>query len=222
MEEEIKNILTKSGSDICGIANIDRFNDAPENFHPKDIFDKCKSVIVFAKALPKGIAKVNPRIIYQHFNHIVLMELDRIATQAALEIEREFKGIAVPVPADSPYEYWNTEKKEGRGILSMKHAAVLAGLGRMGKNSLLMNHQYGNMLNIGAILTNLDLVSDPIAKELCIVNCHLCLDSCPVHALKRDGVDQLLCRDYTYGKNKRGFEVTNCNKCRMICPKAFG
>ena len=222
MENNIKNILIEFGSDVCGIANIDRFHSAPDNFHPGDIYNKCKSVIVFAKALPKGIAKVDPRIIYQHFNNIVLMELDIIATQAALEIEKKFNGIAVPVPADSPYEYWDSEKKEGRGILSMKHAAVLAGLGTLGKNSLLMNHKYGNMLNIGVILTNLDLPSDPFAKEICIKNCHLCLDSCPVNAIKNGSVDQSLCRNYTYEKNKRGFEVTNCNRCRIVCPKVFG
>lgn len=222
MKDEIKNILINLGANVCGIANIERFTDAPKNFHPRDLYHECKSVIVFAKALPKGIAKVDPRIIYQHFNNIVLMELDIIAPKAALEIERKFNGIVVPIPADSPYEYWNAEKKEGRGILSMKHAAVLAGLGRLGKNSLLMNHKYGNMLNIGAMLTNLDLESDPIAKEMCIKGCHLCLDNCPVNALKIDSVDQLLCRNYTYENNKRGFEVTNCNKCRMVCPKAFG
>jgi len=222
MEDSIKNILIELGADVCGIANIHRFHDAPDNFHPKDIYNECKSVIVFAKALPKGIAKVNPRIIYHHFNNIVLMELDIIATQAALEIEKKFNGIVITIPSDSPYEYWDSEKKEGRGILSMKHAAVLAGLGTLGKNSLLMNHKYGNMLNIGAILTNLNLVSDPFANEICIKSCHLCLDNCPVNAIKKGSVDQLLCRNYTYEKNKRGFEVTNCNKCRMSCPKVFG
>ena len=34
-----------------------------------------------------------------------------------------------PIPCDEPYEFWDDEKKHGRGILSLKHAGVLAGLG---------------------------------------------------------------------------------------------
>ena len=25
-----------------------------------------------------------------------------------------------------------------------------------------------------------------------------------------------------YQNNTRGFDVVNCNKCRVVCPKAFG
>jgi epoxyqueuosine reductase QueG len=37
----------------------------------------------------------------------------------------------------------------------MKHAAVNAGIGALGKNTLLINKKYGNRLVIGAILTTL-------------------------------------------------------------------
>ena len=48
-------------------------------------------------------------------------------------MKRDFHGVAVPIPADGPVEYWDEEELEGRGILSMKHAAVNAGLGTLGK-----------------------------------------------------------------------------------------
>lgn len=222
MKNEIKELFLHLGSDLCGIASIDRFDNAPEGFHPKDIYDECKSVIVFAKAVPKGITKVNPRIIYQHFNSIGPIELDRIAYEAAIRIERDFHGVAVPIPADGPYEYWDEEELEGRGILSMKHAAVNAGLGTLGKNTILLNSQYGSMLNIGAVLTNLDIQPDPLAEEICIKNCRLCLDSCPAKALDGNYANQSLCRKYTYETNARGFSIVNCNQCRVVCPRAFG
>lgn len=222
MKNEIKELFLHLGSDLCGIASIDRFDNAPEGFHPKDIYDECKSVIVFAKAVPKGITKVNPRIIYQHFNSIGPIELDRIAYEAAIRIERDFHGVAVPIPADGPYEYWDEEELEGRGILSMKHAAVNAGLGTLGKNTILLNSQYGSMLNIGAVLTNLDIQPDPLAEEIYIKNCRLCLDSCPAKALDGNHANQSLCRKYTYETNARGFSIVNCNQCRVVCPRAFG
>lgn len=221
MEEKIKRTLQDLGVDVCGIVHVDRFAKAPQGFHPCDIYSDCKSVIVFGKRLPKGVASVSPRIVYNHATYTNLQELDRIALTAATKIE-DWGCIAVPVPSDSPYEYWDKENLTGKGILSMRHAAVLAGLGSLGKNTLVINKAYGNMLNYGAILTNLELASDPLCEELCIKECTRCLESCPVHALDGSSTNQKLCRPNTYGVNERGFDVVNCNLCRTVCPKKFG
>jgi len=215
-EEKIKGIVLNQGADLCGIANIERFADAPEGFHPTDIYGDCKSVIVFAKRLPKGLAYVNPRIVYKHYNGLCVNEVDKIAYEAAILIER-LGCLTVPLPCDCPLEYWDKDNLCAKGLLSMRHAAVLAGLGSLGKNTLLINKLYGNFLTIGAILTDLDLKSDPLAEELCIENCRLCIDNCPVKALDGKTVSQKLCRPYTYTINERGFDVVNCNKCRTIC-----
>jgi epoxyqueuosine reductase len=223
MVEAIKAIFRQAGADVCGVANVAAFMGAPDGFHPSDIYADCKSVIVFAKPIPKGTMLVNPRIVYNHYGDIVKEELDRIAYSAANRIEAGFSdAIAVPLPCDGPYEYWVTETMEGRGLLSMKHAAVLAGIGTLGKSTLLLNRRFGNMLSIGAVLTNLDLPTDPPAEEICMPSCRICIDGCPAHAISEKGVDQLLCRQYTYAKNSRGFAVTNCNACRVRCPHAFG
>ena len=121
MENKIKEIILNLGADVCGIANIDRFSEAPAGFHPRDILPDCKSVIVFGIALPKGLTKVEPRLIYGHFNYSTCPEVDWVAFRAAKEIERLCGGYAVPLPSDSPYEYWDAEKLEGRGLISMKH-----------------------------------------------------------------------------------------------------
>lgn len=171
--------------------------------------------------MPKGLANISPRIAYLKAGEINLEELNRIGYLASIEIER-LGGIAVPIPSDSPYEYWDTNKLEGKGLLSMRHAALLSGIGCMGKNTLIMNEQYGNMINIGAILTNLDLKSDSYAKKICIDSCRKCIDSCPQNALDGITVNQKLCREFTYSNNKRGFAVCNCNICRIICPNGLG
>lgn len=221
MKERIKKIIEALGAEICGIANVERFINAPSGFHPTDIYVNCKSVIVFAKCIPKGLAYVNPRIVYSAATEISLNEIDHISYLASIEIEK-LGGIAVPIPSDSPYDYWDEVNMEGRGLLSMRHAAVLAGLGSMGKNTLVINEKYGNMINIGAILTNLDLESDPLSKEMCISSCHLCINNCPQKALNGFTVNQKLCREFTYTNNRRGFSVCNCNKCRVVCPRTFG
>ena len=222
MKQQIKDFVLSIGADVCGVANIDRFTHAPAGFHPLDIFPGCRSVVVFGVALPKGLTMVEPRLIYGHFNESTSELADRIAFRAAKEIENFSGSCAVPIPSDGPYEYWDPEKREGRGLISMKHAAVLAGLGRLGKSTLLLNEEYGNLLTIGAILTDLDLPSDPFAENICIDECSLCIQSCPSQALDGQTANQAKCRPNTYSTNLRGFNVVNCNKCRTVCPMRYG
>lgn len=222
MKEKIRDCILKLGADVCGFASIDRFLNAPKGFHPKDIFDECKTVIVFAVALPKGLFHVDSRLIYGHFNEISCQMVDKTAFQTAIFIEKKFDKIAVPLPCDTPYEFWDEEKLEGRGLISMKHAAEKAGLGRIGKNSLLINKQYGTMLTIGAVLTNMAIISDPIAEKICIDSCSLCIKNCPMKALDISGVNQKECRTHTYGSTKRGFGTVDCNVCRTVCPRRYG
>ena len=221
LKEQVKRIILDQGADLCGIANIDRFTDTPVGFHPSDIYKECKSVIVFAKRLPKGLAYVNPRIVYNHANSMSKDEVDKITYKASILIE-QFDCVAVPLPCDGPYEYWDKDNLCGKGILSMRHAAVLAGLGSMGKNTLFISKLYGNFLTLGAILTNLDLKSDPLSEKLCIENCRLCMDNCPTQALDGKTANQKLCRPHTYTTHERGFGLVNCNKCRTVCPVKFG
>lgn len=222
VKEQIRKLILDLGADICGFSNIDRFDKAPAGFHPKDIFPTCRSVIVFGAALPRGLAMIEPRLIYAHYNNLSVPEIDRIAFVAAKQIEKISNMSIVPLPSDDPYEYWNAAETEGRGLLSMKHAAVFAGLGTLEKSTLLLNKAYGTMLTLGAILTELDLPSDPPAQSICIEDCDLCIRSCPSHALSEGHVEQSKCRVNTYGKNLRGFDVVNCNKCRTVCPMRFG
>lgn len=222
MKDTIKRLILSYGADVCGIANIDRFSDSPIGFSPCDIFENCKSVITFGMALPKGLTKVNPRLIYGHFNEYSCMEVDRIALKGAKEIEKQFNCSAVPMPCDCPLEYWDNSSMTARGLISMKHAAVFSGLGSLGKNTLLINPIYGNLMTIGAILTDLELESDELCGDLCINGCTKCLDSCPVHAIQNGSVNQKLCRNHTYGKTERGFSTVDCNKCRSVCPLKYG
>jgi epoxyqueuosine reductase QueG len=222
MKEEIRKKVLGFGADICGFAGIERFEEAPEGFHPCDIFPECKSAIVFGIALPKGLFQVDPRFIYSHFNYLACPQVDRIAFETANFLEKTYHRMGVPIPSDAPYDYWNEEKMEGRGLLSMKHAAVLAGIGTLGKNTLLINKDFGNRLIIGCVLTDLQIESDELAAEICLEHCHLCVQNCPAGAICEGSVEQKRCRMMTNGKTKRGFETVECNRCRTVCPMRFG
>lgn len=52
--KKIKEIMFSLGADLCGIASIDRFADAPEGYHPLDVLPSCRSVISFGCRFPVG------------------------------------------------------------------------------------------------------------------------------------------------------------------------
>ena len=221
-KEAIRERILELGADVCGFGGMERFTQAPEGFAPTDLYADCKSVISIGIALPKGLLCVDSRLIYGHFNADVVRKVDEIVFAATKFIEKECGGICVPIPSDGPYEYWETESLTGKGLLSMKHAAVACGVGQIGKSSLLLNPEYGNRLVLGAFLTNIAFESDPFCENICIPNCTKCIQACPVSAIHDTSVDQMKCRHNAYGKTARGFDTVDCNRCRSVCPMRNG
>ena len=61
---KVKEIMKNLGADLCGIATLDRFETAPEGYHPTDVFPACKSVISFACRFPVGALACNSHTPY--------------------------------------------------------------------------------------------------------------------------------------------------------------
>ena len=192
------------------------------NFH-QYIWDACRYVIAsFRVNLPKGLTKLKSSLIYGHFNNFSCSILDKITFDGAKIIEEKLNCFSLPMSFDNPYEYWDEYKLKGKGLISMKHTAIVCGIGALGKNTLLLNPKYGNELTIGAILTDLDLKSDDLCENICIKECYKCIENCPVRAIQDGKVVQKLCRNNAYGKTKRGFDTVECNICRTVFPMRYG
>jgi len=214
---EIKNLALSLGSEKCGIASVERFKNAPDGFHPTDIYSRCKSVIVFLIQMPTEIILASNPVPYSHTAYLIYSKLDRIGLEFCKAIQNNGNN-AVPVPSDVPYLYWDNVNCHGMGILSLRHAGHLAGLGILGRNNLLINPDLGNMVYIGAILTDNKLESDPVIENItCPEKCRICLDSCPQKALDGLTVNQKLCREFSGLNNERGFDIYSCNVCRKVC-----
>jgi epoxyqueuosine reductase len=219
---EIKSIAFDLGADLCGIAPVDRFASAPDGFHPTDIHGDCRSVLVFAKKLPAGSLFASSCIPYTYINRVITEEVDALTLTLSRRLEA--LGIVnVPVPSDDPSEHWEPDRSYARGILSLRHAGHLAGLGVLGKNTMLINDKLGNMIQLGALLLHEKLEGDPIAAyEACKPDCRLCIRSCPQSALDGITVNQQICRPISNFRNERGFVLKKCWECRRICPNHAG
>jgi epoxyqueuosine reductase QueG len=219
---EIKEMARVSGADLCGIAPVERFKNAPDGFHPFDIFPGTKSVITIAKHEIESTLHSKSAVAYTFATEMILGEIYRITMDMIVKLEH--KGyIAIPIPSE-PYEYWDEKEMTGKGIMSLKHAAYLSGLGVFGRNTLLMNRKYGNLLRLGAIITDAIIEGDPLDDfSPCDDSCNLCLKSCPVGAIKGDKkVIQKYCRQNSSIVNKKGYNLYVCNICRKVCPYRAG
>ena len=221
-KEKIKEVALKNGVDLFGIASIDRFEYAPEGFHPRDIYDRTETVIVFAIKLPTESLFADNPVPFTHVNTMAMQRMDLITYTISTELDN--LGLKnVLIPTDDPYLYWNGEEQEGRAILSLRHAGELAGMGKLGRNNLLINKDYGNMIQIGALLTKEKLESDPLADyEVCPPNCRICLDNCPQKALTGKTVIQKYCRPISNYKTEKGYTIKKCFECRKRCPSVTG
>ena len=218
LKSNIKKFILSKGADLVGIASINRLEEAPDGHKPQDILSSAKSVIVFANRNPNSLVIEGTATSYHNMMITFYNKLDLIANDAANYIEQR-GGKAIPIPADDPYKDWNPDKVHGRGDISHKHAAQAAGLGRLGKNSLLITPEFGNRVQLVSVVTNADLEPDPIIEtELCPQKCTLCMESCPVNAITDEQVvNQKLCRSYMFLKLAKGQIIYNCRKCRISC-----
>lgn len=217
--KKVKNIMFSLGADLCKVAGIDRFDDAPAGYHPLDVFPSCQSVISFACRFPAGTLTCKTSVPYTRVRNSITAKMDAIALDFCIEMDKH-KIAAIPIPTNE--SQWDIKSERWRSIVSQKHAAQAAGLGTIGRHSLLITPEFGSMVWLGAVLTEAKLEPDPVLNRICN-DCNLCVKACPVNALEHLEIKQQVCWDHAFGDNEetKNWEIS-CHKCRDICPYNLG
>jgi epoxyqueuosine reductase len=112
-----------------------------------------------------------------------------------------------------------------------KVLAVRAGLGVMGRNTLLYHPVHGSWVFIGGVMTDAPLTPDqPLSPHDPCGTCRRCIDSCPGGALRADGsLDARRCLSYWTTESRApafpaaieaalGQRVFGCDRCQEVCP----
>lgn len=239
----IKALAERQGFDLVGITSADTLPQAHQSLcqavrdghttdmaflrrnpsaraDPKALAPWARGVICLGlnyHYLPLDARPVIARYALGRDYHLVLKEkIQLFAEQLSKQLVREFRSrIAVDT---SP--------------IMEKPLAQRAGLGWQGKNTLLVNEQFGSWISLGELITDLDLPPDLPAEDRC-GQCTACIDACPTGALSETGsLDARKCLSYLTIEHKgdspsqlannvppQGDQcVYGCDICQQVCP----
>jgi epoxyqueuosine reductase len=187
----VKDMILAEGIDLVGIADA---RDLMLAFPPRpatDLMPTGESVIVMAVSHSLGAVYAPDIRLWTRNKMQTSRLLDQTAEKVARFLERE-GYLSLPVSADKPAEIHRLDPVSGKklphtrtvGSLSLKHAAVSAGMGQIGRSNLLLTPEFGPQQRLCAVVTEAALEADPRRElDLCIPGCRKCEDACPVGAL---------------------------------------
>ncbi len=110
---------------------------------------------------------------------------------------------------------------DGNYLVHCVSMAYEAGLGEVGRNSLLATLEHGSRIRLGIVTTNLELVPSGIKeyglKDLC-VKCRKCIRTCPGKAINSEDIVDYWQIDQQSCYNRWRSLGTDCGICVSTCP----
>lgn len=238
----IKARAHELGLDLCGIVRADYLDDEKENFLSWIEKGYHGEMGYMANNVEK---RLDPRLLVEHTKSIVVVGLNYFPKEQQADPQ-------APVIAKYAYgkdyhfvlkdrlnqllEYINTEIGEVSGRAFVDSAPVLehalakrAGLGWIGKNSLLINRKIGSFLFLGELFLDMELeYENPVYADFC-GGCNRCIRSCPTGAITEPYVvNGSKCISYytielkgdipEEVKGKFQNRVFGCDICQDVCP----
>jgi epoxyqueuosine reductase len=121
-----------------------------------------------------------------------------------------------------------TRRYVDTGPVLERELAARAGIGAVGKNTMLLHPEGGSWFLLGELFLSLDLDPDRPLEDLC-GSCTLCLDACPTGALAEPyRLDSNRCISYwtiehrgalpAEARRLVGGWVFGCDVCQEVCP----
>ena len=192
---KVRLYLDRMEIPFYGTADSRRLEGEPGGHRPSDLLAGARSVLCVGIPVPKGVFLCGGRSesTYWRTASVIYRFLDAVLVRCAAVLE-EAGVTAVPVFGCFPYDVKG--KGDFWGYLNLVKAAETAGLGKMGRNGLLVNSTAGCRLLLGGIVTTAVIPEwRPHGEPAgCPDGCSACAQACPVQAIDGEGrVDRLRC-----------------------------
>ena len=227
--EMIKAKAREYGADICGIAPIERFADAPLQRDPKGILPNATCVLGFGFRVPKGLyycmdkktqyhnyTNLGVKYIDEEFSEIFLLKMAALIENEGFDacVQRNVSNLKIkgdktqnPELIDT-YELKHAEpiapgKATPDIIMDFAYAAQACGLGSVSVKGNVITPQFGPYVRFVFIVTDMPLDTDPAFGENLCDKCGACVDACPGKAVSLENcTDTWQCSVYYRGAHK--------------------
>jgi epoxyqueuosine reductase len=222
--KEVQAALANLEVDMVGVARVDDLKDEPARKAILELLPGAKSIGVvgmeiwpefLALTTPEMVAgSVNKNDIYQQHLDYVRGKLSKAVYDFA-KSSRKAGFKALPLTANGPA----VDRRILKAIISYKHVAEAAGLGRIGMSSLLITEKYGPRVRLAVCLTEAALDPTPYLKDHVCRYCNVCVLRCPARALEKPkageayAINKFACREYVEASG-------GCSECMRLCPIA--
>jgi len=187
----VKEFALSQGLDLVGIANIERFDGAPERMHPAAILPGARSVVVVARRILRGnwrgIEEGTYWPNYTYFGYHGLLNsffIPKGVYETACFIE-DHGWEAVPYYPGVPEAQPPAEPVRPGAVapdvhLAIRIAGVAAGLGEIGWSKVFLTRRFGPRVRLAAIITDAELEPDPLPEPGSVCDrCMACVQGCP-------------------------------------------
>ncbi|MBU1206167.1 MAG: hypothetical protein KKH04_04450 [Proteobacteria bacterium] len=212
---QLKEFAIREGVSLFGVADIAGLPERHCSLSKKTMegLDKAISVAFrLSDRVLEDIADGPTKLYFFHYQR-ANMFLDELGLKMTNFIQSR-GWEALPIPASQIVDWENQ-----RAHVSHKHVAVQAGLGWIGRNNLLVTHQFGSRQRLITVLTNMPLETDEPISWGC-GECRACLSSCPSQSLKEkpEDFDHIGCYHQIKALVKAaGISQNICGLCVKAC-----
>ena len=183
MRDEIKNYAKEIRIDDIGFASVENYK-SPNTIPIKEIYPKIKTIIVLAFQQLDNSESENIEI--ASLGHKITSEFANSSIyKMARFVKQKFKGKVIPIPAQTSVNM-NPKTNSPVADISLRHAAVAAGLGNFGRHNLVIHPIMGTKVVFAAIITDLYIPPDTLLEEKLCIDCDICVNQCPVNALNEE------------------------------------
>lgn len=189
----VKELAYKLGADLVGVANIERFANAPIKMSPQGILPSARSVIVCAIHHPDAAIELDGEKHPQdmgpyRIQYIMNEKLDVISFKLGRYLS-DMGYATVPIACSNIWRYRGYKELDAIFAPDMSHiyAAVCAGLSEVGWNGISMSPEFGARNRFISIITEAELEPTPLydGEKLCDL-CGECIRHCPTDAYRKE------------------------------------